>query len=81
MEGGEDENIDQRKVEKGCAIISMRAYTKKAFAFIVIIIKRSDSRQSCPQAEHSLSQSLQLQDTTAAKTLNITPLCMHHRTH
>lgn len=92
MEGGEDENIGRQQFKAGHRGARERSgrvvqqypcvhTQKKAFAFIVIIIKRSDPRQSCPQTEHSLPPShqstrkhLQLQDTTAAKTLNITPL-------
>lgn len=61
----------------GCAIISTHAYTETAFAFIVMIIKRNDLRQSCPQTEHSLSPPVH-QEASPATGYNRSQDSQHH---
>lgn len=55
----------------------MHTYTEKAFAFIVIIIKRSDLRQSCPQTEHSLSPPVD-QEASPSTGYNLSQESQHH---
>lgn len=87
MEGGEDENIGGRQFKAGhrgiqrlgggCAIISTQAYAETAFAFIVMIIKRNDLRQSFPQTEHSLSPPVH-QEASPATGYNRSQDSQHH---
>lgn len=91
MEGGEDENIGGRQFKAGHrriqrlggvvqrlgGVISTHAYAETAFAFIVMIIKRNDLRQSCPQTEHSLSP-LVHQEASPATGYNRSQDSQHH---
>lgn len=61
----------------GCAIISTHAYAETVFAFIVMIIKRNDLRQSCPQTEHSLSPPVH-QEASPATGYNRSQDSQHH---